>query len=73
MGKDKTTLTDCEQLVMKVIWNSSDELTLPEIVKAVNETYQKEWKPQTVSIMPFRTHILLSESCFRESLWKQND
>ena len=49
MGKDKTTLTDCEQLVMKVIWNSSEELTLPEIVKAVNETYQKEWKPQTVS------------------------
>lgn len=49
MRKDKTTLTDCEQLVMKVIWNSSEELTLPDIVKAVNETYQKEWKPQTVS------------------------
>ena len=49
MKKNKTNLTECEQLVMKVIWNSEEELTLPDIVKAVNETYQKEWKPQTVS------------------------
>ncbi len=49
MRESKTNLTECEQLVMKVIWNSSEELTLPDIVKAVNDTYQKEWKPQTVS------------------------
>ena len=49
MKKNKTNLTECEQLVMKVIWNSPEELTLPDIVKAVNATYQKEWKPQTVS------------------------
>ncbi len=49
MSKDKTNLTECEQLVMKVIWSSPVELTLPDIVKNVNETYGKDWKPQTVS------------------------
>lgn len=49
MSKDKTNLTECEQLVMKVIWGSEVELTLPDIVKNVNETYGKDWKPQTVS------------------------
>lgn len=49
MSRDKTNLTECEQLVMKVIWGSEVELTLPDIVKNVNETYGKDWKPQTVS------------------------
>lgn len=49
MSRNKTNLTECEQLVMKVIWNSEAELTLPDIVRKVNSTYQKEWKPQTVS------------------------
>lgn len=49
MSKDKTNLTECEQLVMKVIWSSKEELTLPDIVKNVNETYGRDWKPQTVS------------------------
>lgn len=49
MSKDKTNLTECEQLVMKVIWESEEELTLPDIVKGVNERFGKSWKPQTVS------------------------
>lgn len=49
MSKDKTNLTECEQLVMKIIWESAEELTLPDIVKGVNERFGKSWKPQTVS------------------------
>ncbi len=42
-------LTDCEQLVMKTLWDAERELSLMEITQRVNETYHKDWKPQTVS------------------------
>ena len=51
MSKDKTNLTECEQLVMKIIWESEEELTLPDIVKGVNDRFDKAWKPQTLSLI----------------------
>jgi predicted transcriptional regulator len=42
-------LTDCEQLVMKVVWDAEDELSLMEVMERVNDKYHKSWKPQTVS------------------------
>lgn len=42
-------LTDCEQLVMKTVWDAAEELSLMEIVQRVNDRYSKEWKSQTVS------------------------
>ncbi len=42
-------LTTCEELVMKTIWDASEELGMMEIVQRVNDKYCKEWKPQTVS------------------------
>jgi len=42
-------LTDCEQLVMKTVWDSEEELSLMEVMQRVNDKYHKEWKPQTVS------------------------
>lgn len=42
-------LTDCEVLVMKVIWHSEEALSIQEIMGAVNATYDKDWKVQTVS------------------------
>ena len=42
-------LTDCEQLVMKTVWDADEELSLMEIMQRVNDKYHKEWKPQTVS------------------------
>lgn len=42
-------LTECEQLVMKTVWDSKKELGLMEIMERVNKNYHKEWKPQTVS------------------------
>lgn len=42
-------LTDCEQLVMKTVWDAEEELSLMEVMQRVNDKYHKEWKPQTVS------------------------
>ncbi len=45
----KNELTNAELLVMKCIWDTPKDLVLSEIVAMVNERYQKDWKPQTVS------------------------
>lgn len=42
-------LTACEQLVMKTVWDAERELGLMEITRGVNDTFGKDWKPQTVS------------------------
>lgn len=42
-------LTNCEEVVMKTVWDAERELDLSAITQRVNETYHKEWKPQTVS------------------------
>lgn len=42
-------LTSAETIVMKTIWDADHEMSLSEIVKRANETYDKGWKPQTVS------------------------
>ena len=46
---ERENMTDCELLVMKCIWDTPEELTLPDIVTLVNEKFKKDWKPQTVS------------------------
>lgn len=46
---DTNGISACERLVMKVIWDSEEELALQEIMDKVNEENGKEWKPQTVS------------------------
>ncbi len=43
------SLTDCEEMVMKTVWDAGEELGLTDITQRVNETYHKEWKSQTVS------------------------
>ena len=42
-------ITDCELLVMKILWDTTEELSLPGIVDAVNTAFDRTWKPQTVS------------------------
>lgn len=42
-------LTNCEEIVMKTVWDAERELDLSDIAQRVNEVYHKEWKPQTVS------------------------
>lgn len=42
-------LTNAESMVMKTIWKHSQEMGLHAIMTLTNETYGKDWKPQTVS------------------------
>ncbi len=42
-------ISACERLVMKTIWDSTEEMALQEIMDKVNEENGKKWKPQTVS------------------------
>ena len=43
------SLTAAEKVVMKAMWDSDHPLTLGETTKLLNESYGKNWKPQTVS------------------------
>lgn len=42
-------LTECEVLVMKVIWESGEAMSIQEITARINLKYNKDWKLQTVS------------------------
>lgn len=42
-------LTECEEMIMYVVWCSDARLNLPQIVKQVNARYAKNWAMQTVS------------------------
>ncbi len=47
--KMQEALTDCEVLVMKVIWSDNTAMSIQEITAKINQRYQKDWKVQTVS------------------------
>lgn len=42
-------LSDCEELVMAIIWKSPEALALSQIMERANEGRVAPWKPQTVS------------------------
>ena len=42
-------LSECEVLVMKVIWQSDGVMSIQEITSRINQRYGKDWKVQTVS------------------------
>ena len=46
---DINDISTCEKFVMKVVWDSTEDLALQDIMGKVNEENAKEWKPQTVS------------------------
>lgn len=46
---EREELTKCETLIMKVVWDADEELSLTDVQTRVNEKYNKKWKPQTVS------------------------
>lgn len=46
---DTNGISTCERMVMKVIWDSEEDLALRDIMNGVNEENGKDWKPQTVS------------------------
>lgn len=42
-------ITECEKIVMKCIWDNTDDLSMQDITEMVNTQYGKNWKTQTVS------------------------
>ena len=42
-------ITDCERLVMLIIWDASKDLSMQEICAECNQRFGKNWKTQTVS------------------------
>lgn len=46
---EEYSLSECEQVVMKCIWDSTEDLGVQQITSTVNEKYKKAWKQQTVS------------------------
>ena len=51
---DTNDISACERLVMKVIWDSTEDLALQDIMNRVNQENGKSWKPQTVSTFLIR-------------------
>lgn len=49
-------LTDCEELVMKCVWDAGRDISLVETMALLKEKYGKEWKRQTVST--FLLHLI---------------
>lgn len=46
---DPYEISTCERMVMKIIWESEEDLDLAHVMNGVNEMFKKQWKPQTVS------------------------
>lgn len=44
-----TKITDCERLVMLVIWDAGLQLSMQEICAEVNKHFNKNWATQTTS------------------------
>ena len=42
-------LSDCEEMVMKILWESEKDLNLLEVADRVHTRYGKIWKLQTVA------------------------
>lgn len=73
-------ISTCERYVMKVIWDSTEDLALQDVMVKVNEENAKEWKPQTVSTFlarlvkkGFLTMYRKGRYCFYQPLVSKSD
>jgi predicted transcriptional regulator len=46
---DNAKLSECEEMIMSILLNSNEDLTLTEIMEKAKVRFQKEWKMQTVA------------------------
>lgn len=49
-------MTDCEQIVMKSVWDAGKDVSLQEIMKDLEGRFKKVWKRQTIST--FLLHLI---------------
>ena len=59
-------LTDCEQLVMKTVWDAEEELSLMEVMQRVNDKYHINFsgasgEERVSETLPPRSSSLLSD------------
>ena len=47
---EQNGLSECELLIMKVIWRSENAMSIQEIYERVESIYRTNWKSQTVSV-----------------------
>ena len=65
---DNVNLTECEQIVMKAVWDSRKDVSLVEIMAIVHEKYGREWKRQTVST--FLLHLIQKNYLSSYRVWR---
>jgi predicted transcriptional regulator len=53
---DMEFMTDCEQIVMKSVWDAKKDVSLQEIMKDLESRFNKQWKRQTIST--FLLHLI---------------
>lgn len=46
---EEKLLSDCEELILKVIWAGDGPMTMQEITESVNHKYEKKWQTKTVT------------------------
>lgn len=46
--ENKPRLSECEEMILSILLDSDEDLTLTEIMEKAKERFQKEWKMQTV-------------------------
>lgn len=46
---ERESLTECELLVMNIVWGSDVPLDLKAVTERAEQLYHKDWKQQTVS------------------------
>ena len=61
-------LTNIEMLIMKCIWDTPEELALSQLVTMVNERFDKNWRPQTIST--YLAHLVRKKLSYHAQIWK---
>ena len=49
-------LTECEQVMMKSVWDAGKDVSLQEIMRDLEDRFHKVWKRQTIST--FLLHLI---------------
>ncbi|MEE1258404.1 MAG: BlaI/MecI/CopY family transcriptional regulator [Lachnospiraceae bacterium] len=49
MDKIKYEMSESEEMIMKYLWASQEGRCFNEIMEHLNNTYQKDWKKQTIN------------------------
>ena len=53
--ENKPKLSECEEMILSILLNSDEDLTLTEIMDRAKNRFQKEWK-----MLPASTGLLMN-------------